>query len=1603
MSSKNSKLNNKIHNNTKTGLSRYNSPKRKYKTRRNSSKSNKYKKFHSSKNIPKFPIFKKKLRQKLEEKEEIEFVLGDFKDFHKIEELQTFKNMTSLTLINESIKDISLIISNLPNPGNLYYLCLNQNEINSIDNIDKLFNLEELQINFNYLEKISKSVFNLKKLKKFWACENNISIIEYLPHNLQSLWLANNYIENIPDNFSKLMNLKELNLAGNFISSFQDLYLISEIKTLNRIYLSDINFGDNPICSFLNYRKIMIHIFNYVEIIDQIKVTFDEKYDVNRFYDANINKCDEKIKNNFRICSMIFRTMKTYFLFYSSFQLYKIKVLSLRLKFLEYNKINGRDDNYEIEDLENKIKKLLEQYNSMKIFYEKLKNNIKELNDSFIIYNSIKLETYDNIEIIPLLPNNKSSSFCINLMNSQLNEEFLKSNYYSGISFNEIYQIKNKNAKFIFNALYDDLIDENNKFGADTKCKKFLFIILPEKILKNKRKLFDFLTENEKGEKDLFFCDNFTYLDENEINYSKKNLKYKKYYNTTIICKCSFFESNVETIDARFNYFGSMEDIKNYLINLKRNSKKDVVCLKIKYDVNFYIYNNKGLILPKYIIKYNYTNSENSGFVSCYQTNEDYNLNIKFNSDKEKILNICSNHFFSKENENKIDRLIKKEKISKHQFTKFYEYNELDNSFFFLIKNSLINFFNKCFKYNDKEEYFNEIKILEEKIKEINECKNDDDNFLMKYDKYIKEEGKGDINIKKLKFINLFNKNITNIAFNDLLTKILKDLTKFKDISNMTMNCQVLSLSKNQLKEINLSKIFDLFPNLQKFDISHNNITSISFSSSEKENTNKFSSLNFFDISFNRISNLNTINKLKDILKCDEFLYYANPLETNKNKEKSKEIKKSNENINKKNLLFFEYKGYSFTNEINDFNDLKYFRTNKKKDFSRTYKNKILYLNNKNLSFIPKIDDINVNDNNEYNNADYNIIYLNSNKIVEIKNLTHLTNLYELYLQHNKIQLIAFFPLTLKKLDLSFNYISNLNEIEKNMNLEWINLDFNNISSITHLLELNRIKEIYCSNNLIESLSEDDYIKFNNLSFLEIIDFSRNRIIYSEENYRSKIIFNCSNLIKLNKKLVSEKEKKEANELYNGKVTIELLEKRIKEKSENNFSVDLNQLVELDLSGLNLKDENYIFDKKQYPNLKKLNISNNYFTTLEIFGLLPELSELNLNSNFFCELFPKKYCKNFKTRFNFSNLKLFDISNNKLSDIIGINNFTKLRKLNLKDNYILKIDSLDKLNDLNYLNISNNKLRSCDKANLGLLPSLKSLLCDNNYLKSINCFEKFASLEYLSFNANKITDIGCLDKLVQLKKLTKLSLINNPISHVENYRKIIILYFQRLKYLDNKEITPQERILFNNSNNNNNESILKSYSNVNMRSKRDEMVKLYDTFNESNKYQKMKSNIREASKNLDYFNIGYRLAPNPKSKKFLFDFDEIKSTKRSFGNNGSHMELNINILQSKNDKDFNRFLFLTKGKKLQRNIIPILKLSNTKKYDEVLLLNKHKCISKNRTKRPFSNNTRCNSNKTKPIVSKRNDYFSIVLNSFGNCDYTPLVTLKNFNIKKINF
>ena len=87
-----------------------------------------------------------------EEKEFVEFVLGDFHEFHKISDLQNFKSMTSLSLINESIEDMEIIIDNIPNKEAMIYLCMNENNIKEIKNIHLLPNLQSLHLNFNKIE-----------------------------------------------------------------------------------------------------------------------------------------------------------------------------------------------------------------------------------------------------------------------------------------------------------------------------------------------------------------------------------------------------------------------------------------------------------------------------------------------------------------------------------------------------------------------------------------------------------------------------------------------------------------------------------------------------------------------------------------------------------------------------------------------------------------------------------------------------------------------------------------------------------------------------------------------------------------------------------------------------------------------------------------------------------------------------------------------------------------------------------------------------------------------------------------------------------------------------------------------------------------------------------------------------------------------------------------------------------------------------------------------------------------------------------------------------------------------------------------------------------
>ena len=81
------------------------------------------------------------------------------------------------------VEDMGIIIENIPNKDAMIYLCLNENYIKEIKNIQYLKNLKQLHLNFNLIEKIDIGVSKINTLKQFWICDNKIKIIENIPDN----------------------------------------------------------------------------------------------------------------------------------------------------------------------------------------------------------------------------------------------------------------------------------------------------------------------------------------------------------------------------------------------------------------------------------------------------------------------------------------------------------------------------------------------------------------------------------------------------------------------------------------------------------------------------------------------------------------------------------------------------------------------------------------------------------------------------------------------------------------------------------------------------------------------------------------------------------------------------------------------------------------------------------------------------------------------------------------------------------------------------------------------------------------------------------------------------------------------------------------------------------------------------------------------------------------------------------------------------------------------------------------------------------------------------------------------------------------------------
>ena len=95
--------------------------------------------------------------------------------------------------------------------------------------------------------------------------------------------------------------------------------------------------------------------------------------------------------------------------------------------------------------------------------------------------------------------------------------------------------------------------------------------------------------------------------------------------------------------------------------------------------------------------------------------------------------------------------------------------------------------------------------------------------------------------------------------------------------------------------------------------------------------------------------------------------------------------------------------------------------------------------------------------------------------------------------------------------------------------------------------------------------------------------------------------------------------------------------------------------------------------------------------------------------------------------------------------------------------------------------------------------SIESATFSTNNISSLRCFKNLQNLRELSLASNNISEINEIMYLGTCPNLTKLWLKNNPISKLWDYRLQVIKYIPSLKYLDDQEVTEDERIMANGS------------------------------------------------------------------------------------------------------------------------------------------------------------------------------------------------------------
>ncbi|XP_078099173.1 uncharacterized protein lrguk isoform X2 [Sander vitreus] len=220
---------------------------------------------------------------------------------NKIKDLSCVSHMPYLVILDASHNDISSFFGFQP-PKNLKEVNLSHNRMTKMKDLSAYSSLSHLDLGYNCLSEIS-GLEQCCKLTHLSLAHNRISRISGLdsPVLLTHLCLRGNQLKRI-EGLENLKSLQVLDLSLNRITSLSGLQnlhllgsinleknLISEIQECKHIHdlflLRDLNLQGNSVQEQPDYRLAVVFLLQHLTVLDQDKVTAEEKV-------TSVNKYD---------------------------------------------------------------------------------------------------------------------------------------------------------------------------------------------------------------------------------------------------------------------------------------------------------------------------------------------------------------------------------------------------------------------------------------------------------------------------------------------------------------------------------------------------------------------------------------------------------------------------------------------------------------------------------------------------------------------------------------------------------------------------------------------------------------------------------------------------------------------------------------------------------------------------------------------------------------------------------------------------------------------------------------------------------------------------------------------------------------------------------------------------------------------------------------------------------------------------------------------------------------------------------------------------------------------------------------------------------------